>query len=306
MVYKYVDDFGPYLAALIAYYSLVSLFPLLLLLSTVLGFVLSGHPALQQQVVGSALSQFPVVGTQLGDPKHLGGGVAGLVVGILGSLYGGLGVAQALQYAMNTVWRVPRNNRPNPFLARGRSLLLLVTAGTAVLGTTVLSVLGSAHVGTLGPALKVVLVLVSIVVNIGLFLAGFKIATARSLSLWDIMPGAVGAAVGWQLLQSFGVVYVRHIVATASASNGVFALVLGLIGFLYLTSVMVVLCVEVNAVRVDELHPRALMTPFTDNVSLTRGDRRAYTDQATAQRAKGFEDVDVDFDNGPVEADESP
>jgi len=92
------------------------------------------------------------------------------------------------------------------------------------------------------------------------------------------------------------VVYIGHVVKGASATNGVFALVLGLIAFLYLTGVAVVLCVEINVVRVEKLHPRSLLTPFTDNVVLTGGDKRAYTGQATAQRNKGFEDVDVTFD----------
>src|ERR1700759_5162532 len=106
--YKFFDDQGNYLAALVTYYALVSLFPLLLLASTVLGYLLSGNPGLQHHILNSALSEFPVVGTQLQDPSRLGGGVGGLIIGVLGALYGGLGVAQALQYAMNTVWHVPR------------------------------------------------------------------------------------------------------------------------------------------------------------------------------------------------------
>ena len=102
VAYKYFDDFGTYLAALLTYYGFVSLFPLLLLLSTVLGFVLSGDPRLQHEVLTSALHQFPVIGGDLARPKRLGGGPVGLVVGIAGSLYGGLGVAQAFQYAANT------------------------------------------------------------------------------------------------------------------------------------------------------------------------------------------------------------
>src|SRR4051812_30748360 len=136
VVYKYVDDSGPYLAALITYYAFVSLFPLLLLASTILGRVLAGNPELQQRLIESALHQLPVVGEQLGDPRGLSGGTTAVVVGVLGALYGGLGVAQAVQHAMNTAWAVPRNNRPNPFLARGRSLLLLGIGGTAVIGTT--------------------------------------------------------------------------------------------------------------------------------------------------------------------------
>ena len=80
-----------------------------------------------------------------------------------------------------------------------------------------------------------------------------------------------------------------------------FAFVLGLIAFLYLSAAAMVLCVEVNVVRVDRLHPRSLMTPFTDNVTLTSGDRRAYTAQAEAQQMKGFQDVDVSFDKSDFE-----
>jgi membrane protein len=295
VVYKYFDDSGPYLAALITYYAFVSLFPLLLLLSTILGHVLAGDPGLQQRLIDSALSQFPVVGDQLGRPNELSGGAVGVVVGILGSLYGGLGVAQAVQYAMNTAWSVPRNSRPNPFLARGRSLLLLATAGLAVLGTTALSTLGSGNAGSLGIALRMVALVASVAVNGVVFVFAFRLATSRPLTVRQVAPGALTAAVLWQLLQTFGVSYVGHVVSKASATNGVFALVLGLLAFLYLAAVVGVLCVEINVVHVDHLHPRALLTPFTDDVDLTPGDRRSYTGLAKAQRSKGFERVHVTF-----------
>ena len=295
VVYKYVDDSGPYLAALITYYAFVSLFPLLLLLSTILGHVLAGNPELQQQVIDSALSQFPVVGAQLGEPRGLSGGALGVVVGVLGSLYGGLGVAQAVQFAMNTAWSVPRNNRPNPFLARGRSLLLLGTAGLAVIGTTALSTLTSGNAGSLGAAMRLLTLAGSIVVNGIVFLFAFRLAAARHLTVRQVWPGALTAAVLWQLLQTFGVGYVSHVVRTASATNSVFALVLGLLAFLYLAAVVGVLSVEINVVRVQHLYPRALLTPFTDDVDLTPGDRRSYTGQAQAQRSKGFERVHVTF-----------
>ena len=295
VVYKFFEDFGPYLAALIAYYAFLSLFPLLLLLTTVLGIVLAGDPALQGQLLNSVLHQFPVVGDQLHEPRGLGGGAVGIVVGILGSLYGGLGIAQATQYAMNTIWRVPRNSRPNPLKARGRSVVLLATAGVGVICTTALSTLGTPGAGTVGLLAKVGVLGASVAVNAALFVFVFRFATSRPLTVRDVLPGAVTAAVAWQLLQSFGIVYVTHVVKGASATNGVFALVLGMLAFLQLTAVVVVLCAEVNAVRTDRLHPRALLTPFTDNVDLTRADRRSYTDQAEAQRSKGFQEVDVTF-----------
>ena len=295
VLYKYVDDFGAYLAALLTYYGFVSLFPLLLLFSTVLGFVLSGDGMLQHHVFVSALRQFPVIRDDLSQPGHIGGGPAGLLIGILGSLYGGLGVAQAFQYATNTVWGVPRNNRPNPFKARGRSLLLLATAGLAMMGTTALSIVGGSGAGAVGIVLRLAALAASVVINIAVFVFGFRFAAARRLSVRDVAPGAVAAAVIWQL-QYFGVVYAGHVIRHASETNAVFAVVLGLLAFLYLSATAVLLSMEINVVRVSSMHPRSLLTPFTDNVILTTGDRRAYSRQAKAQRSKGFEHVDVHFD----------
>ena len=196
---------------------------------------------------------------------------------------------------MNTAWRVPRNRRPNPFKARARSMLVLATAGVAVLATTALSALGASGAGSFGVVVRILVLAASVALNAAVFIFVFRIATARDLSVADVAPGALTAAVIWQLLQSFGVLYVSHVVRHVSETNGVFAFVLGLIAFLYLSAAAVVLCVEVNVVRVDRLHPRSLMTPFTDNVTLTSGDRRAYTAQAEAQQMKGFQDVDVSY-----------
>src|SRR6478609_719081 len=90
VLYKYIDDQGGYLAALITYYAFVSLFPLLLLMTTALGVLLAGNPELQRQVVEATISQLPAVGNQLQRPEELSGGPVAVVVGIAGALYGGL------------------------------------------------------------------------------------------------------------------------------------------------------------------------------------------------------------------------
>jgi membrane protein len=135
VVYKFIDDQGTYLAALITYYGFVSLFPLLLLLLlllllvTILGFALQGDPALQQQILHSALRDFPIIGDQIGQNIHsLHGSVPAVIIGILARLYGGLGVTQAGQHALDTVWAVPRAARPDTLrtLVRGLTLLVLV------------------------------------------------------------------------------------------------------------------------------------------------------------------------------------
>ena len=297
VVYKLVDDQGTYLAALITYYGFVSIVPLLLLSSTILGFVLHADPHLQQEVLNSAVGQFPVVGTQLAHDHGINGSGAGLVIGILGTLYGGLGAAQAAQNAMNTIWRVPRNRRPNPLTGRLRSILLLAVVGLSVLGTTGLAALGSV-IDVVGPGTKVLLGLLGLVVNTAVFTLGFRVATARDLTIRETVPGAVGAAIAWQGLQYVGAWYVGSTVAKATEINAVFALILGLVAWLYLESVVVVLAVEYNSVRSLGLYPRALLTPFTDDVDLTHADERTYAQQAKAQRAKGFERISVDFEQG--------
>jgi YihY family inner membrane protein len=298
VIYKFVDDQGNYLAALITYYGFLSIFPLLLLSSTILNFVLEGHPDLQQRVLDSALGQLPIVGTQLADPHGVSGSGVGIAIGILGTLYGGLGVALAAQNAMNTIWRVPRNSRPNPLTSRLRGLGLLIVVGLAVLGTTALAALGSVFDG-FGVLTKVGIGAGTFVLNAVVFTAAFRIATARPITLRQTVPGAVAAALIWQTLQYVGALYVGHVVKGATEINGVFALVLGLIAWIYLESLIVVLAVEYNTVRSLGLYPRALLTPFTDDVELTPADEASYTQQAEAARAKGFEEITVDFDRPP-------
>ncbi|MCK0520479.1 YihY/virulence factor BrkB family protein [Williamsia sp. DF01-3] len=294
VIYKYADDQGGYLAVLMTYYAFLALFPLLLLLTTGVGIVLDDNPEWQAKVLDSALGQFPVIGPQLGEPQELSGGTAGIVIGILGALYGASGVGQAAQNAMNTVWQVPRNDRPNPIFSRFRSLLLLTVLAMTLVGTAVLSTFAGLP-GPLGALEGVTIGLLAVVINSAVFTIAYRLSTSNDVSYRDVLPGAVAMAIVWQLLQTFGTVYVTQVVKNASTTNSVFAVVLGLLAFFYLTSIAVVFTAEINVVRVHHLYPRALLTPFTDAVDLTHGDRKTYTRQAKAQRAKGFEHVDVTF-----------
>jgi membrane protein len=294
VIYKYIDDQGGYLAALITYYAFVSLFPLLLLLTTGLGVLLAGRPGLKAQVLQSTLSQFPVIGSQLQQPEGLSGGAVAVVVGVLGALYGGLGVGLAVQNAMDSVWAVPRNVRPDPISSRRRSLRLLLVLGSAAIATTLLSGVGHAT-SSLGVFGRIGIIIIAVGINALICLTAFRVTTARELSYRQVWPGAVAAAIIWQVLQWFGAGYIGHVVKSASATNSVFALVLGMLAFLFLVSSTLVLCAEINVVLVEQLHPRALLTPFTDQVDLTPADRKTYTRKAKAERVKGFQRVSVTF-----------
>lgn len=301
VAYKYADDQGGYLAALIAYYGFLSLFPLLLLLVTILSFALHGDAHLQTKLLNSALAQFPLFGSQLRGSVHSRSGSGlGLLVGIVGTLYGCLGVAQATQNALNRAWAVPRNARPNPLMSRLRSLLLIVVLGAGVLVTTALSGLttGAGTWGaTLGIGLRIGAIVLAVLANIGLFMVAFRVLTAGEVATRDLRLGAVAAGIGWQIVQLLGTYLVTHALRGSREAYGVFGLVLGLIAWIYLLAVVTVLAVEVNVVGQRHLWPRALLTPFTDDVRLTSADERSYASYAESERHKGFETVDVDFDS---------
>jgi membrane protein len=300
VVYKFFDDHGNYLAATVTYYAFVAIFPLMLIASSVLGFVLQGDPELQQEVLDSALSQFPIVGTQLGRPEGLQGSTSAVVVGSLAALYGVLGLGQAGQHALNVVWAVPRNSRLNPVVSRFRSLVLLVVAGLTLLVIAVLSSAAS-HLevfgGDVNSGLQWGVTLATVALNSVVLTSMMRFSLSEPGRFRDALPGGVAVALMWQVLQLAGGLYVGRVVARASDMNGVFALVLGLVALIYIAAVMAVLGLELNVVLAKKLYPRALLTPFTDDVELTDADRRAYSDYAKAQRHKGFERVRVSFRN---------
>lgn len=302
VVYKFFDDQGNYLAAVLTFYAFFAIFPLMLLASSILGFVLQGYPQLEQQALNSALAQFPIIGDEIGRPDGLQGSVGAIVFGGLGALYGAVGLGLALQNVQATAWAVPRNIRTHPVLTRINSLFLLAVAGTLILGISVLSALVTETklIGSMSSAgwfhwlvrLTTVLIL-GTVLTILLRMAATK---AIKPDIVRAAPGGFTIAVLWQFLQWLGAWYVARVLDATSEMQTTFGVVLGLFGLLYIGSIAGVLGIEVNVVLAKRLWPRALLTPFTDQVDLTDADRKAYAMYAQSQRHKGFETVSVRFD----------
>ncbi|GAB2979526.1 YihY/virulence factor BrkB family protein [Nocardioides montaniterrae] len=302
--YKFFDDQGNYLAAILTFYAFLSIFPLLLLATSIFGFILQGNPDLQEKVLDSALGQFPIIGDALGRPEGLQGSTGGIIVGALAALYGAIGLGLALQNVQSAAWAVPRNSRPHPVMTRVNSLFILMAAGTAILGLSIGSAIltSTQLIGDLSTHgwftwfLRLLTVLI-----LGLILTMLlRMAAARSIkeNVVHAAPGAFTIAILWQLLQHIGTWYVTNVIAGAHHQGMLddFAVPLGLMGLLYIGAVMGVLGIEVNVVLARRLWPRALLTPFTDRVDLTDADRRAYAMYTQMQRHKGFQTVAVRFD----------
>ncbi|MFG2824498.1 YihY/virulence factor BrkB family protein [Kitasatospora sp. NPDC048365] len=298
VVKKYGDDRGGLLAALITYYGFVALIPLLLLLSTVLSFVLHGHPDAQQAVVDSALADFPVIGDQLRGNVHSvqGSGLA-LVVALLGMLYGALGVAQVLQHTMAEVWNVPGVVRPGWFARLVRGLLLFAALAVGLLLATGAATLVATALG--GPAARIGGLLVSAVLNTALCLACFRILTPKEVPSRALLPGCAVAGPLFTVLQAFGALLVAHQLRHTTAVYGFFATVIGLLWWLYLAAQITVYAAETNVVLHRRLWPRSLLQP-----PLTEADEEVLGSIAQQEERRPEQRVDVEFEDPEEPADE--
>lgn len=290
VVKKFGDDRGGMLAGLIAFYAFLSLFPLILLATTVLGFVLHHDPSLQQRIERSALGQFPLIGQDLRTHSLRGSPIA-VAVGLVGLLWGSLGAAQMIQFASEEAWGVPNHQRP-PFVSRlVRALAFYGLLGVAVLGTSALTVLGSI-VGR-SEVLGAVGVAGALILNVGVFIMVFKLVGPDAIGWEDVLPGAVLGGIGWQVLQVVGQALVRHNLKHTTELYGQFAVVLGLISFLMLAAQLYVYSLEVNVVRRDHLWPRSIVQP-----PLTRADRQYLSQLAEEEARRPEEKVEVRWQQG--------
>jgi len=289
VIRKFGNDQAGSLAALVAYYAFLSIFPLLLVFTTILGFVLQGNKHLYDSVTNSVLAQFPVVGHQL-QSHALTGKVSALVLGLLTSLWGGLGVTNAAQSAFNKVWAVPFKDRPNFFKARLRGLLLLSALGA-------LFVLSAAATGLVtaigGPLVKVGGYAVTLLVNFAIYLAAFRFLTSASVPTRCLWLGAAVGALFLEILQFVGGIYVNHVIKHASNAYGTFATVIGLLVWLHLIAQMSLYATEINVVVVRKLWPRSLLGPPE-----ARADQETLRALAKVEERHDDEHVDVHFSNG--------
>ncbi|MDX6562809.1 MAG: hypothetical protein QOD65_2623 [Gaiellales bacterium] len=290
---KFAEDQGGFLAASVTYYAFFSIFPLLLVLVTLLGYALESDPGLQRRVLDSALADFPVIGPQLQQNVHsLHGSATALAVGIGVAVWAGTGVALALENALDHIWGVPIRRRVNPLVARLRALLwIALLGGITLLGT----LLGSAGaIASSGPAVRALALIVSLGINVVVYLAVFRVLTSHRPTWREVLPGALVAALAWEVLLTAGGYIVDHQLRHASSTYGVFAIVIGLLSWIYLGAIVTLLSAEINVVRARKLWPRSFS--LIGEQPLTIGDEDALRQRAGVEERRTDEDVSVVFE----------
>ena len=291
VIKKYGDDSGGVLVTNLAHTAFVTIFPLLLILVTVLGLVAAGDPEFRQDALNAVAGQVPLIGTELAGNVHQlqRSSLIGLVVGFVTLTWGTTRLAQAGLFTMEQVWNLPGPARPG-FAARvGRSFLFLLLLGVVVVATTLLA--GLSTYGKHALAFVVLAEAIEAAVNAGMYLVGFRILTPRGVPIRDLAPGAVAAGICWTVLQVAGAYLVHHFLHSDSV-YGVFATVLGLVAWLYLAAGVTVYCAEVNVVLARRLWPRSIMQP-----PLTEADKVSLALLALQNQRRKEQRVTVTFDD---------
>ena len=296
VIKKYGDDNGGALAANLAYSAFISLFPLLLVLVTILGLVVSVNPAFRADALNAVAGQVPLIGHTLALNVHQlrRSSAIGLIVGLAALTWGGSQLAQAGLFTMAQVWNLPGPARPGYFQRLGRAGLFLCLQGAGVIVTTVLTSFNTYLIKGFG--LVILAGIVAAAFNVGMFIGTFRVLTPKGVPTSHMVRGAIAGGILWTVLQVIGTYLVHHFLHSDSV-YGVFATVLGLMAWIYIAVEVFVYCAEINVVLSRRLWPRAIVQP-----PLTEADRHVMALQVLQNQRRPEQHVEVTFDDRKPDA----
>jgi membrane protein len=244
---RYGELNGNYLAAAITLAGFLSVFPLLLVAFAVLGFISAGHVNLAAQVVdrlGLTGDAAKFVTGALRQSEH--SRKLSSIVSVVGLLWSGLGLVAAMQYALDTPWQVKgrgwRDKLTGLAWLAGAGVLFVASFGAAAALNVLPAVLAPASI------------LVTLAVDLLLWIWTMKVLTNRDLPWRAYLPGALLGAIGFGILKVVGSVYVPRAVASASALYGSLGVVFALLAWLLFFGRLVVYAAVLNVVRWEEHH----------------------------------------------------
>ncbi len=289
VVKKYGDDNGGVLVSNLAHSAFVSLFPLLLVLVTILGLVASVNASFRADVLNAVAGQIPLIGHQLTGNVHQlkRSSVIGLIVGLVGLIWGSAGLAQAGMFTMAQVWNLPGPARPGYVQRLGRAGLFLLLLGGGVIITTGLASLNT--YGLKGLWSVILVEVLAAAFNSGMYLGAFRALTPKGVPTRQLLPGSITGGILWTVLQVLGTYLVHHFLHSDSV-YGVFGTVLGLLAWVYLACEITVYSAEINVVLVRRLWPRSIVQP-----PLTEADRASMALQALQNQRRPEQQVEVTF-----------
>lgn len=258
VIRKYDDDRGVRQAALLTYYGFLAIFPLLLALEALLNYYVANDPGIQSKIVSSVTDYFPIVGDNLArNINTVSGSGAVFVFGLLVAIFGAHGIGDTFREGINLVWEIPRMDGisfPNTIF---NTIGILFIGGCGFLLAPLLSAFAFS-LGGHGLLVRVIALLCTLAFLFIVFLGLVRICLPQHVSNRELYPAAAMATLGLLILQSVGGYLLTHEVNHLHGLYGTFAVVLGLLLWIYLQAQMFFLSVEAASVRAMRLWPRAL------------------------------------------------
>jgi YihY family inner membrane protein len=258
---RYFEDHGGWLGSLISYYGFFSLYPMLVVFATVSTWVFKDRPDVLQRVLQAMWSKVPFASGALTSEvdervQDLTGHGWVLALSAVVTLWGGIGVVRVMQDTVNTIWGVPRYQRPRLLAKLARGLGIIGLLGLGIIGTAVLT--GITLAVELPIIAAVATALGNIAISAGIATLLYHIVIGASVRSSDLVPGAIITAVGTYLVTLLGGLYVKNVIARMTGVYGPFGTTIGLLAYVSLIVQIFVIGTEVNVVRAKRLWPRAL------------------------------------------------
>lgn len=258
VIKKYGEDEAGHKAALMAYYGFLSIFPLLLVLTTLVRITFREDSPVHRQIVQGAITYFPSLGSDLTKNIHsLGGNGIALVLGLLVVLYGARGVADIFRGTVNHIWEIPYVRRPNFPWSLLNSMRLILVGGAGLILTPIIS--GYTASAGRGPLFWLASLAVTLLMLFGVFMYLLFVSLSHKRSWRELWPSALMAAAGLQILQIVGGLLVTRELKHLDDLYGTFAVVLGLLFWLYLQAQVIVYALEAGTVKRFRLYPRSVI-----------------------------------------------
>lgn len=205
VVVETLDGFRRHLTgrngAVLTYYGFLTLFPLFLAATTILGLLLENKPAWRDDLVGSAAESVPFIGDQIADGR-IGTSWVALAIGLAVALWGSMKAFIGLQLAYDDTWEIPLDDRAGFVTQRVRALIGLGAIGGAQVATVVLaSLVAEAGLPRFG---QILLVVGGLVINVALVSAMYRYLTSADTTWSIVWPGAVFTGSLYTVIQLFG------------------------------------------------------------------------------------------------------
>jgi YihY family inner membrane protein len=235
---------GGYAANAVTLITFISLFPLLLVVVSAIGLLTGSNPRLSGEVVdflGLTGNAAKTMTDTLDRARQ--SGATGSIIGLAGMVWSGLSLVGALRLVVN----LPQGVTVRGLRARIIGIPWLVGAGVILGLSLALSTVLNWLPGWTAP----LAVVVSLTVGVALFVWTFWYLAAERPPPRHLLPGAVVAAVGFEILKALGTIVLPRLVANSSATYGALGTVFAILAWLLIFSRILVYSVVVNAVWAD-------------------------------------------------------